>query len=160
MICPNCGKQNADGLRFCAECGTPLAPAAAPQQPMQQPAYQQPMQQPAYQQPMYQQPMYQQPMQQPAVPGKGLGIASMVVGILAILFLCFNATVGLVCAIIGVALGGVALNKAKQAGVKNGMAVAGLVCSIVALALCLLAIIFAAALISAISEAFAFDMYY
>ena len=153
MICPNCGKQNADGLRFCAECGTPLAPAAAPQQP----AYQQPMQQPAYQQPAYQQPMYQQPMQQPAVPGKGLGIASMVVGIVSLVCICFG-WICIICAIVGVALGGVALNKAKQAGVKNGMAVAGLVCSCIALGLCIIVTIWAAMAAAAFYEAF--DMYY
>ena len=30
--CPSCGEQNPDRARFCGFCGTPLAPAAAPQE--------------------------------------------------------------------------------------------------------------------------------
>lgn len=40
MFCPNCGSRNADGVKFCANCGKDLAPAAAPQAapaPMQTP---------------------------------------------------------------------------------------------------------------------------
>ena len=51
MNCPNCGKNIADGAKFCSNCG---APAEDPQ--AQQPVYQQPAQQPAYQSPVYQQP--------------------------------------------------------------------------------------------------------
>ena len=35
MFCPNCGTQNNDGVKFCANCGaalTPDTPAAAPVQ--------------------------------------------------------------------------------------------------------------------------------
>lgn len=38
MICMNCGKEVADGTRFCTECGAPM-------QPQQPPMYQQPYQQ-------------------------------------------------------------------------------------------------------------------
>ena len=33
MFCPNCGFQNEDGARFCNECGAPLTPQAAPEEP-------------------------------------------------------------------------------------------------------------------------------
>ncbi len=137
MVCSKCGTQNADGVQFCAGCGAPMT---VPQQPM----YQQP-QQPMYQQPMYQQPqqpMYQPPMypQQPAVPGKGLGVASMVVGIISLVLFCIWY-IAIPCAIVGVILGGVALSKAKEVGMKNSLAVAGIACSCVALGIALLFIL-------------------
>ena len=80
MFCLKCGKQLADGSKFCLYCGQPMdASAAAPAAPVapvaapapqyvpqqQVPQYQQPV--PQYQQPVqqapqqFQQPMYQQP---------------------------------------------------------------------------------------------------
>jgi hypothetical protein len=38
MYCPNCGTANDDGVKFCANCGTPLAggaPHPPPQAPIQ-----------------------------------------------------------------------------------------------------------------------------
>ncbi len=119
MFCPNCGNNNPQGTQFCAACGAQLS-QVAPQQsnPVVQPAYVAP------------------------VPGKGLGIASMVLGIVALGLFCMS-WVALTCALVGCILGGVALAKAKAAGVKNGMAVAGLVCSVIALALDAIVIIVA-----------------
>jgi hypothetical protein len=66
MVCQQCGKENADGSRFCGACGSTLpdngkqSPAGAgqqPQQPPQQPNPQQPQGPPPYQQ------HYQQPSQ-------------------------------------------------------------------------------------------------
>lgn len=127
-FCPNCGAQNADNVAFCASCGGKLG---AEQPVVQQPVYQAPVQ-PVYQQPVYQQPVYQQ---KPAsVPGKGLGITGMVLGIIALVLFCVTY-VSLPCAIIGAILSGIGLKKAKDVGMKNGMAVAGLVCSVIALAI-------------------------
>lgn len=74
MFCNNCGSSIPDGVRFCTNCGHPVAQAPA-QQPAQQP-YQQPAPQPQYQQqpqqyqPQYQpqQPQYQQPAPAPQQP--------------------------------------------------------------------------------------------
>lgn len=67
MNCPNCGTANDAGFQFCKNCGTRLAPQAAPQQPQYQaPQYQAP--QPQYQQPRPQQPQYQQPQYRPQAP--------------------------------------------------------------------------------------------
>ncbi len=145
MICPNCGRENENGVKFCAGCGASLS-VAQPQ--YQQPQYQQPQyQQPQYQQPQYQQPMYQQPMK-PVVPGKGLGIASMVLGILSLVLFCIWY-IAIPCGIIGAVLGGVALSKAKAVNMKNGLAVAGLVCSCIALGI---AIIFVLLVIAGLAE--------
>lgn len=77
---------------------------------------------------MNQQPVYVQP----AAPqgGAGLAIASMVLGIVALVLSCCIPYVTFVCALVGVILGGVSLAK-KKGG--KGMAIAGLVCSIIAL---------------------------
>jgi len=39
MYCPNCGTPNVDEARFCANCGRPLTPMAAPPPPTPPPAY-------------------------------------------------------------------------------------------------------------------------
>ncbi len=156
MVCNNCGNQNVDNANNCAFCGAPLnaqqaAPQAAPQQP--------PMGQP-----MYQQPMYQQPVQAPSVPGKGLGIAGMVLGIVSLALWCF-IYLAIPCAIIGLILSAIGMKKAKDVGMKNGMAVAGIVCS--AIALGILVIIWIIGMMAAASVASdlndladAMDMYY
>lgn len=141
MFCPNCGAQNADNVAFCASCGGKLG---AEQPVVQQPVYQAPVQ------PVYQQPVYQQ---KPAsVPGKGMGITGMVLGIVALVLFCY-IYVSIPCAIVGAILSGVALKKAKDAGMKNGMAVAGLVCSVIALGICIAAYVMAAAAIAEIGFA-------
>lgn len=162
MFCPNCGTQNADNAAFCAGCGAKLSveqpvyepqqPAVEPQQPVsapQQPVYQQPVyQQPAYQQPVYQQ-AYQQPFQQPVyqqpvtVPGKGLGIAGMVLGIIALLFTCCSEYISIPCAVIGLILSIVSLSKAKKAGMKNGCALAGIICTCISLVITTLLLVLA-----------------
>lgn len=128
MFCPNCGAQNADNAPFCANCGSrfeqaPAAPVAPGYTPVGVP-----------------------PVAPVANPGKGMGITSMVLGILAILLLCTSLTwVAIGCAIVGVILGAMGMKKSKEVGMSNGMGIAGLVCSIIALALCVIAIIFVAA---------------
>lgn len=136
MFCPNCGTQNADGTAFCAGCGANLN------------AQQAPTQQPVYQQPVYQQPIYRQPA---SVPGKGLGVTGMVLGIVALVFFC-SWYISVPCAIIGAALSGVSMKKAQEAGMKNGLAVAGLVCSVVALAVCVIYLILVAAAVAEVNS--------
>ena len=97
MICPNCGNEIADGVKFCPNCGNPMvtdAPQAEPQpayQPVQgyeQPAqgYEQPVQgyvQPpqGYVQPPqgYAQPVYNEP---PKKKSKALIIVLIIVAVL------------------------------------------------------------------------------
>lgn len=67
--------------------------------------------------------------------GKGLGIAGMILGILAII-LSFIPCFGwwaIVLAVVGVILSAVSMTQAKKANAPKGMAIAGLICSILAI---------------------------
>ncbi len=78
----------------------------------------------------------------------GLGIASMVCGIIALVFSCCLYYISIPLSIIAVILGGVAIAK-KNNG--KGMAVAGLVTGIIALVPAILVIIFGSSILSALS---------
>ncbi|MEO6303921.1 MAG: hypothetical protein ABIP51_12190 [Bacteroidia bacterium] len=70
--------------------------------------------------------------------GKGLGIAGMILGILAIILSfipCFGIW-AIVFAVIGVILSAISMSQASKAGVSKGMAIAGLICSILAIIIC------------------------
>lgn len=75
---------------------------------------------------------------------KGLSIASMVLGIIALVFFCF-VYICIPCGIISIILGGVAL-ATKKAG--KGMAIAGLVCSIIGIAIYVICLLVGASLLS------------
>lgn len=109
MVCKNCGQPMDEGTRFCKSCG---ADNAAP----------------AYGAPTGAAPA--------GTPGKGLGIAGMICGIVAAVFCCWLGIfwyLVLPCGIAGIILSAIGLTQAKNAGSGNGMAVTGLVCSIVGL---------------------------
>ena len=67
-------------------------------------------------------------------PGQGLGIASMVLGIVSLII----PFLGTACAIVGLILGVLSKKKSDAVGMPSGMAVAGIVCSIIALAISVL----------------------
>lgn len=79
--------------------------------------------------------------------GAGLGIASMVLGIVALVLACCFYFISLPCALVGVILASVSL-AGKKPG--KGMAIAGLVCSIVSLIPSILGIVWGAALFSSL----------
>ncbi|MBL7912241.1 MAG: DUF4190 domain-containing protein [Bacteroidia bacterium] len=67
--------------------------------------------------------------------GKGLGIAGMILGILAIIVSfvpCFGWW-AIVLAVVGLILSAVSMAQAKKANAPKGMAIAGLICSILAI---------------------------
>ncbi|MDP1802383.1 MAG: DUF4190 domain-containing protein [Bacteroidota bacterium] len=67
--------------------------------------------------------------------GKGLGIAGMILGILAIIVSfvpCFGWW-AIVLAVVGVILSAISMSQAKKANAPKGMAIAGLICSILAI---------------------------
>ena len=104
MYCTNCGANLPDGTKYCSSCGTPVG---APQRPMQV----------TYAQQNY------IPYQQPENPtGKGLAIASLVLGIIGVVNMG-----SLVFSLVGLILGCVARGK----GYKKGIGTAGIVLGIV-----------------------------
>lgn len=114
MFCSHCGAKIQDGAIHCPACGAPVA-CAAPQQPIDP------------------QPPFQPyaPYQPPLLPGRGLGIASMVLGIvdLVLLFVWFISWfISIPCGILGLIFGIMAAKKASDAGLHNGMATAGIIC--------------------------------
>lgn len=165
MNCPRCAAVVSDTATFCPHCGascgvqTQETVPPQPQPPVYNPppAYNQP---PAWQPPAYQQPYPQQPyapsFTQPTVPGKGMGIAAMVLGIVGLVLLC-EAFVSLPCAILSLILGIVSLVKAKKAGMKNGMAVTGIVLGSIAIGLYLLFVVLA---VAAAGEFVTMETYY
>ena len=76
-FCNNCGTQVDEVSRFCVNCGQPLN---------NQPNYTQPQQN--YRYPPYQPPQYNpyaRPIR-PKTPGKGIGIAAMIMGIASLVY--------------------------------------------------------------------------
>ncbi len=167
MKCPTCGKELAPGAKFCTGCGNALpaptyaAPAApvapgAPVAPMGAPVGAPPVAptgMPPYSAAPAGYPPGYAPVK-PVIPGKGLGIAGMVLGIISVVFVCFSYLVfPIIIAIVGCVLSGVGLKKAKDAGMKNGMATAGLVCSCISLGLNIIGLIAGLALGGSLLEA-------
>ncbi|MBA3665559.1 MAG: SdpI family protein [Bacteroidetes bacterium] len=67
--------------------------------------------------------------------GKGMGIAGMILGIVAIIVSfvpCFGWW-AVVLAVVGLILSAVSMSQAQKAGASKGMAIAGLICSIIAI---------------------------
>ena len=82
--------------------------------------------------------------------GKGFSITSMVLGILSIVFL-FNSLLSIVCGVVGLVFGALALVKRKPG---RGMALPGFICSIVGIGITLLIIILGLMGLAALSSLF------
>ena len=108
MYCRKCGREIPDNAVMCGYCGTPTNP----DNPY----------------------TYGGAPQNMDGVANGLGIASMVLGIVAILMACCTGGkwLTILVAVAGLVLGILSLQKAKD-GNSKGMAIAGVVCSILAL---------------------------
>ncbi len=126
MFCPNCGTPAEEGQSSCANCGAALT-VQAPQPVVAVPK---------------------------SSPGKGFGIASMVLGIVSLVLFCV-VYVAIPCAIVGIVLGAVSILKAKKVGASCGMGIAGLVCSIIALAILVAIFAFAGSVVGSFFSALA-----
>ena len=136
-LCSNCGHDKGTGS-YCGACGQRSAATNPPP-----PQYQAP-QQPQYQPPQYQQQQYGVPQYSPQAGGSGLAIASMVLGIVGIVFAFFCYPVGFVCALVGLPLGGVAksnIAKGTAPASSNGQAVTGIVLSVITVAIAVIMMI-------------------
>ena len=121
------------------------------------PNYQQFYQQPFPPQPPFppQQPFAPYPPQppKPTILAKGLGIASMILGIISCMFFCYFF-LAIPFAITGLVLGCISKSKAKQFGDTNGFAIAGIATSIAALGLSLIFLIYYLAIIGSSYSAY------
>lgn len=79
--------------------------------------------------------------------GAGLAIASMVLGIVSLVFSCCFPYLSIPCAVIGVILAAINMGGHRDG---RGMAIAGLVCSIISLVPTLIVIVTGASLMSAL----------
>lgn len=108
MLCKNCGNLNEPESKFCTFCGADLSSTnteESPDTPTPAPTY-------------YTSNVVPQNTNQNSEDGKGLAIASLVLGIVS--FFCFAYITG----ILGIVLGAVA----KSKGYKGAMATAGIIC--------------------------------
>lgn len=118
MVCKNCGTYDDTGAKFCPNCGASITEQeAATVNTVAEPAA--PAQNPVFN---------SAPVQNAPLPGKGMAIAALVLGIVS--FFCFPIITG----VLGIIFGGVA----KSKGYTGGMATAGIVCGAIGLALWIL----------------------
>ncbi len=133
MFCTKCGAEAREGDVFCAACGQKLViNTEITEKPKQ-------IQTEGATAPQTEQPK-EAPTSTPKkkkVEGFGYGIASLVLGIVAIATVDEIIT-ALVCAILGLVFGVISSRKAKAENKKNGFAIAGTVCSCVAFGLMIL----------------------
>lgn len=146
MYCGKCGKENKDGAAFCFSCGSPLKEIKREETDDK---------------------IYDRTTNDNnsgnvsnitismgdsgtkhthgGVEGEGMSIASMILGIVALVSSCCFYYVSIPCAILSLVLAAVAI-KTKRNG--RGMAIAGLACSIVSLVRAIIMISTGAAIIS------------
>lgn len=165
MYCRKCGNMIQDGMKVCAYCGTPVEGETADAQNQNSqgnqngvykesaPSYSgQSQNQSDYNQ-YNQNGYYQNPNQGYGTPqnmdggARGLGITSMVLGIIALLIACCAGTwwLTLILAAVSIVLGIISMQK-NDSG--KAMSIAGIVCSIVALLLGVIIVVVGAALVS------------
>lgn len=136
MFCTQCGNQNPEGANNCVVCGAPLNGADPIQtKPNPNPSYA------SYEETQFldQNPYvydnqagnYAIPEAPQQKPGKGLGIASLILGIVSLLLSCCCMPIPL--PIAGLIMGIISKKKAKAVGMKNGVATAGVVLCAIAL---------------------------
>lgn len=147
MFCSQCGTKNADGAAFCAGCGAPMANDVAENQEapvIEAPVAEEPKPEVPEVQPIQNdfQPNDYTPTPAPVLPGKGAGIAGMILGIASLVFMCYFY-ISLPCAIVGLILSISSKSKAKKAGMKNGFSVAGIITSAIGLGIAILYIVLA-----------------
>ena len=130
--CSSCGKGIADNTKFCPFCGAPCEQETDTAENAN--TY---SQENAGEGVYYESASTGNEAAGQASPSKGLTIAGLVLGIVAIIFAFIPGVnwLGWICGVVGIVLSAVAISQSKKAGEKNGMAVAGLVLSIISIAI-------------------------
>ena len=140
-ICPLCGAELADGAKFCTACGNQV-PEAAPEVVTEAPV---PEAAPVYSEPQTY--AYANDVAPEPKKGNGFAIASLVLGILAILC-CIIDVLSMILGIAAIVFGIIALAK-KQS---KGMAIAGIICGALGFIIAIILIAAAAAMAPEIEE--------
>jgi len=151
MYCTNCGNYNPEDAKNCSSCGSPMNAGSPAQQENPTTGYQPYNPQQTYGQTPYAPQQSARPVE---IPGKGAGIASLVLGIVSLVFFCVFY-LSIPAGIAGIVTGCVSISKAKSVGAKSGLGVAGIVCSAIGIVIALLlAVAAAGAFISEFGEVF------
>lgn len=135
MICPNCGQTNNDDASFCTSCGQRFAPSVtteptpvytqqpvAPQQPNQQSqdqSYTTYNNASAYGQTTY----TPSPNTEPTSSSNGFAVASLVLGIVSVIFSVLLPFITLPASVVGLIMGIMAMKRPYG----KGMSIAGIV---------------------------------
>ncbi|MBO5487307.1 MAG: DUF4190 domain-containing protein [Eubacterium sp.] len=125
MFCKNCGTENFDEARFCKNCGQELvkeeqaATTAEPEKAATTPVYTGPVE--------YDSVAHSVTDDSEIPQSTGTAIASMVLGIVSIVFCC-SSIIGLVTGIIAIVL---AQKERNEGRADNGYVKAGLICGII-----------------------------
>ena len=144
MICSKCGAELQDGAQFCNKCGQRIEFMPQQQQQPQQQTQYTPAQNP------WGGNVPNQPMRSEEEPGKGLATASLILGILSLVFI-FVGTYALIGTLLG-SIGIILAAVAKKKGNKSGVGTAGLVMSIIGVSLTLISFLACVACIADISN--------
>ena len=140
MFCTNCGTRNDDSARFCGVCGAKMAGQFQAEPQKVEPQVQNPMCYPQWQM-----------VRREKTPGMGLGIAGLVMSLVA-LVLGTTWLLSVVFAVLGIVFSAVAMAKAKKVRKSNGLAVGGLICGIVAIVIVAIYVIVTIEMVSGIPD--------
>ena len=134
--CSSCGKGIADNTKFCPFCGAPCEQDVDTNTNSQENAGEG-----VY----YESASTGYGAANQGGSSKGLTIAGLVLGIVAIVFIFIPGVnwLGWICGVVGIVISAIAISQSKKAGEKNGMAVAGLVLSIISIALGIIVVMIA-----------------
>lgn len=125
MFCQKCGANIQNDAKYCPYCCSPIEYTQQNQNNQSQAQYQRP----DYQNYQNGNNGYSNdPYHPPVVLGKGDGIASLILGICA-LVTCGVPFLGFILGMLGLVFGKASLDYAKLVGQSNGLAIAGIVCS-------------------------------